>query len=599
MKGALTWSALLAVPCGELDGAAGGWGRLSDRADVARDRIDQRILTGLRETQEGEAVDAALDRLRRLSRNFQYVHTETGLVRTALNSLAHEVRAHQKSVREAVEDAERLKFSVHADGSVSYPEKEGLVAGEPLPGGRTAGGSGFPDLTASPGTLTAPNPHAATAQDIADRIARAVTLATEADTRYAGILRSLKAEDGLDVPISAWTDAAADMASVREAARAYLNDHIPYRASAAERKEWWASLPPELRDEYLATYPDVIGNLDGIPAVVRDAANRDNLQLLIGKLAGLDDGEAAEKLEALRLIAEQLEAPLKPGDPPMYLLGIGDEGNGRAIVSYGNPDASKNVAAYVPGLNTSLDDRFARNDLRRARDTAKGMRRWDSGSASIVWLGYDAPQLVDSWSSFAVAGPGRAEKGGHSFHGFMDGIRVTNANEDPHLTAIGHSYGSRTVGAAAQQGDGIPGVDEIILVGSPGVGADHASDLNVGKSHVFVGAADNDPVTMLPTKTQMVASAAGLYFGGMYGAALAGDLVDPGDDDLWFGKDPASKEFGAHRFHVAAGPLPIDSKGIALAHSNYFDPVEDRASANNIALISVGRAREVKNEEYR
>ncbi|MGW2842640.1 alpha/beta hydrolase [Streptomyces sp. NPDC001493] len=602
MKGALTWSALLAVGCGDLDGAADGWGRLSNRADVARERIDRQILTGLRETQEGEAADAALTRLRGLARNFQYVHTETGLVRTALNSLAHEVRAHQRSVREALEDAERLKFTVHADGSVSYPEKEGLVADEPLPGGRAAGGSGFPDLMASPGTLTAPNPHAATAQDIADRIARAVTLATEADTRYAGILRSLKAEDGLDVPNSAWTDAAADMASVREAARAYLNEHIPYQASASERKEWWASLPQELRDEYLATYPDIIGNLDGIPALVRDAANRDNLQLLIGKLEGLDGGGAdgAEgKLEALRLIAEQLDAPLKPGDPPMYLLGIGDEGNGRAIVAYGNPDASKNVAAYVPGLNTSLDDKFAKNDLRRARDTVKGMRRWDPEGASIAWLGYDAPQLVDSWSSFAVAGSGRAEKGGRSFNEFMDGIRVTNVNGDPHLTAIGHSYGSRTVGAAAQQGDGIPGVDDIILVGSPGVGADHAADLNVGKRHVFVGAADNDPVTMLPTKTQMVAGAAGLYFGGVYGAIFAGDLVDAGDDDLWFGKDPASREFGAQRFHVAAGPLPIDRKGIALAHSNYFDPVEDRSSVNNIALISVGRAREVKNEEYR
>lgn len=102
MKGVLTWSALLAVPCGELDCAADGWGRLSHRADAARDRIDQQILTGLRETQEGEAVDAALARLRRLARNFQYAYTETGLVRTALNSLAHEVRTHQKSVREAL-----------------------------------------------------------------------------------------------------------------------------------------------------------------------------------------------------------------------------------------------------------------------------------------------------------------------------------------------------------------------------------------------------------------------------------------------------------------------------------------------------------------
>ncbi|MGW1468248.1 alpha/beta hydrolase [Streptomyces sp. NPDC002308] len=586
MKGALTWSALLAVGCGDLDGAADGWGRLSNRADVARDRIDRQILTGLRETQEGEAVEAALTRLRGLARNFQYVHTETGLVRTALNSLAHEVRAHQRSVREALEDAERLKFTVHADGSVSYPEKEGLVA-DPLPGGRAAGGSGFPDLMASPGTLTAPNPHAATAQDIADRIARAVTLATEADTRYAGILRSLKAEDGLDVPNSAWTDAAADMASVREAARAYLNDHIPYQASASERKEWWAGLPQELRDEYLATYPDIIGNLDGIPALVRDAANRDNLQLLIGKLEGLDGGEAdgtEGKLEALRLIAEQLDVPLKPGDPPMYLLGIGDEGNGRAIVAYGNPDASKNVAAYVPGLNTGLDAKFAKDDLKRVRDMTIGAQYHSPSSSAIAWLGYDAPQSFDGWSSLAVAGARRAEKGGVAFNEFMDGVSVTNQNGNPHFTAIGHSYGSRTVGAATQEGKGIPGVDDIVLVGSPGVGVERAQDLGVGKGHVFVGAAENDPVTKIPSKGRLLT--------GVAGSQLF-------HDELWFGKDPASASFGARRFQVDEGPSVFSSEGVAGAHSDYFSPERDAVSAGNIALVIAGRSEKVRSQEYR
>ncbi|MGW2281535.1 alpha/beta hydrolase [Streptomyces sp. NPDC001770] len=601
MKRALTWSALLAVGCGELDGAADGWGRLSNRADAARDRIDRQILTGLRETQEGEAADAALARLRGLARNFQYVHTETGLVRTALNSLAHEVRAHQRSVREALEDAERLKFTVHADGSVSYPEKEGLVADEPLPGGRTAAGRGFPDLRASPGTLTAPNPHAASAQDIADRIARAVTLATETDTRYAGILRSLKAEDGLDVPNAAWTDAAADMASVREAARAYLNDHIPYRASASERKEWWAGLPQELRDEYLATYPDVIGNLDGIPALVRDAANRDNLQLLIGKLEGLDGSEAEEaegKLEALRLIAGQLGAPLKPGDPPMYLLGIGDEGNGRAIVAYGNPDASKNVAAYVPGLNTSLDDRFVSNDLKRVRDTAIAVRNIEKSSSAIAWLGYDAPQMPDALASFEVAGAGRASRGGRSFDGFMDGISVTSEYRDPHVTAIGHSYGSVTVGSAAKQGEGIPGLDDIVLVGSPGVGVDRAQDLGVGAGHVFVGAAKNDVVTKVPSKMQAAANVIGFLMGGPEVSRVMGDIADPGDDDLWFGRDPASENFGARRFPVADGPSLVRDWSVD-AHSRYFNPELDSASAGSIALIAAGHSERVKIEEFR
>lgn len=77
----------------------------------------------------------------------------------------------------------------------------------------------------------------------------------------------------------------------------------------------------------------------------------------------------------------------------------------------------------------------------------------------------------------AVAGGGRAEDGGRSFSGFMGGLAVTNEHADPHMTAIGHSYGSRTVGAATQQEGGIPGVDDIVFVGSPGVGVDSADEL--------------------------------------------------------------------------------------------------------------------------
>ena len=51
-----------------------------------------------------------------------------------------------------------------------------------------------------PSGLIAPNPHAAKAQDIADRVCGAVRAAAEIDWRYAGILRKLKAEEGLKVP---------------------------------------------------------------------------------------------------------------------------------------------------------------------------------------------------------------------------------------------------------------------------------------------------------------------------------------------------------------------------------------------------------------
>ncbi|WP_326766852.1 alpha/beta hydrolase family protein [Streptomyces sp. NBC_01591] len=596
----LTWAQLRDLKCGELEGAADGWGKASNRADAGRDRIETQLLNGLRDTQHGEAAKAAVGRLRQMSRNLSYVYTECGLLRTTLNSLAHELRAQQRALREALDDAEALKFTVHADGSVTYPAAgEGLIDGKPLPGGTATVGAQAPGLHPPPG-MVAPNPNVAKAQDIADRVAKAVRTAAEIDWRYARILRKLKAEEGLKVPNSTWKDAAGDAAAVREAARGYLKAAIPYDASPAERKAWWAALTDEQREEYLAVYPDRIGNLDGIPALVRDAANRDNIQLLMGKLEGRDDTKSETQLAALREIDRQLRVGSKPGEPPMYLLGINDEGNGRAIVSFGNPDTSKNVSAYVPGLNTSLDEDFAKNDLKRARDTAIGTRIHDASSASIVWLGYDAPQSPDGLDSLAVMGDERAEKGGRAFNGFMDGLSATNHDGDPHFTAIGHSYGSRTVGAATQQGGGIPGVDDIVLVGSPGVGVGRAEDLGVGSDHVFVGAAEHDVVTKLPSRQESTVGIVGTIAAGPVVGYVAGDLADQGDDDLWFGKDPASEGFGARRFPVDEGPSLLSGGRITFdAHRQYFDPERDASSANSIALIAAGKPERVKVEEHR
>ncbi|MEV5568242.1 alpha/beta hydrolase, partial [Streptomyces sp. NPDC052196] len=365
-------------------------------------------------------------------------------------------------------------------------------------------------------------------------------------------------------------------------------------------KEWWQGLTQEKRDEYLSVYPDVIGNLDGIPAAVRDQANRENLQLLIGKLEGEQDEKSHTQLAGLLEIDRKLRE--EGTQPPMFLLGIGDEGNGRAIVSYGNPDTAKNVSAYVPGLETSLDEDFAKNDLKRARDTAidAAFENRGSATASIVWLGYDAPQLTgsDDWgANFDVAQSDDANAGAPAYDRFMHGLSVTNETGDPHLTAIGHSYGSRLVGAAATQPGGIPGVDDIILVGSPGVGVDKAGDLGVGKDHVFVGSAGNDPVTWAPSSKQLVGGAVGGVLLGPVGALAGGYLADP--DGTWFGRDPASEGFEARRFAVDDGPLPFPDGTPTPAHSNYFNPERDPKSAKNIARIVSGHADKITTEPHR
>ncbi|GAA3375970.1 hypothetical protein GCM10020367_45830 [Streptomyces sannanensis] len=591
---ALTWQQLRDLKLSELEDAADGWNDVSGRSDADGGRVDRAMTAKLRDTQESESAEAALGRLQRLRRNFRYLHTECGLVRTTLNGLAADLAEPQRQLKQAMEEAAALHFTVHADGSIGYPAavSDTLTGPKDAPGGSVQGSARLPleaprfgeDFRSPfyPG-LKPPNPNVAKAQDIADRIARAVRSAAEIDGRYARTLGELKAAEGLDVTEATLKDAYRDTAEVRSTAGKYLADDIPFDKSPAQRKEWWDGLTDEQRQEYLNVAPDMIGYLDGVPAVARDEANRNYLPVLMDKLAGQGDDDARTKLDALRMIQEKLN---KPSHPPMFLLGIGDEGNGRAIVSYGNPDTARNVSAYVPGLGTKLDKEFVEDTMKRAKDTAKGAQWYDKSSAAIVWLGYDAPQHVDVMST------GDAKRGAPDYNDFMAGLDATNENKDPHLTAIGHSYGSLTVGTAAKQSGGIPGVDDIILLGSPGVGVDKAQDLGVDRSHVFVGAADNDPVTKLPSKTEVALA-------GPLGSLIYGDVFDWGNDDLYFGKDPASEAFGAQRFKVDDGPRPIRDLGGFDAHSQYFTPELDDESAENIARIVAGRSEKISMEEWR
>ncbi|MDQ0789565.1 alpha/beta hydrolase [Streptomyces sp. B3I8] len=572
------------------------WANISNRAYASRERVAEEIATGLTDTQKSEASVAAVIRLSRLSKNYQYIHTECGLVAASLNGLSQELEPLQRKLLNALEDAEQAGFEVNADGSVRYPA---VSLGDSHPPGDTVSGNSnlFSAAVGSAAALTTQNPNALIAQGIADAIASALSQATEIDEQYAKALHRLKAAEGLDVTDATWADVSGDAAAVHGAADDVLKDNIPTDQSQTKRKEWWDSLSDEERVEYLAVYPDVIGNLDGIPAAARDEANRLFLPQLMGKLEAQGDEASLTKLDGLQKIDEQLRAG---GRPPMFLLGVGDEGNGRAIISYGNPDTSRNVSAYVPGLSTQLDGGFADGTVKRAKDTAIGAREIDPSSASIIWLGYDAPLGAD------VATRDDAQRGAPAYQSFMSGLATTHENKDLHLTAIGHSYGSLTVGTASQQGSGMPDVDDYILLGSPGVGVDHAEDMGVGKQHVFVGAADNDLVTKAPSKGSVVGGfvggTIGFFTGGppgaVVGAGVGADLGDLGDDDNWFGKDPASEEFGATRFRTADGPNAFTHFTLE-AHSNYFSPEKDQMSADSIANIVAGNPEGITPEARR
>jgi hypothetical protein len=601
-----TWQQLRDVKLSEYTDAADGWGKVSSRATVGKDRVDHEMLAKIRDTQKGETADLATSDLEQLSRNYQYLHTECGLIRTALNGLASELAAPQKKLKQALEDAENLTFTVNPDGSVAYPAGgENLIDKSPIPGGSTSGSQfplsppllqqpqGPPLLMQPPGSLPrigAGNPNQAKAQAIANTIAAAVREAAEIDGRYSGVLAKLKmTTPGLKVEAKELADAAADTKAVQEAAGKYADDgKIPKGKSSDENAAWWKGLTQEQRDEYATLYPASIGALDGIPSTVRDDANRMvfaetrakyELELAAippepkkfqshGPRGGMvytkewldwhhKYEDRKEKLEALKpgldAIESRLERPASSGLPEAYLLKFDPEkDDGRVILANGNPDTADHTSVYVPGTKTKLPD--IDKDLTRSErlwETSHGMDG-NAKISTITWFDYNAPNQIPNATRNHYF-----EEGAPTLRQFMNGMETAQGGPDnSHTTLIGHSYGSTVIGAATQQGQGAgPIADEIIAAGSPGMQVGHARDLGLPPENVWAlsGGSDDNAVR--------------------WGGALVGH-----GDDWW--SIPTSERFGANI-------MESDSPD----HGGYWN--EKSTALQNQAAVIVGQPSEV------
>lgn len=338
----------------------------------------------------------------------------------------------------------------------------------------------------------------------------------------------------------------------------------------AEVHRWWESLDDAQREQLLSADPARIGALDGVPVVDRDRANRivldsaheeaaDQRDAALRRPPGDERDDAVdaadEKVRALRAIDDRLNAT---GRDRAYLLGIDTGGTGRAIVAVGNPDTADNVVTYVPGTGARLGG--AVGDVVRADEIVQSARAADprESTAAVAWVGYEAPQAIVGWPPGAAdaTNPRYAEAAGGRLDRFQDGLRATHEGAPSHNTVLGHSYGSTVVGHAARE-HGLA-ADDLVFVGSPGVGTDTVVGLGHDPDRVWSSHIGNDPI--------------------QYGYH-PGDLL-LGGTDLIHGRNPSDPEFGAETFGAQEGSVGFD------AHSEYWVPQSE--SWRNLGRIAVG-----------
>ncbi|MFW6689533.1 alpha/beta hydrolase [Streptomyces sp. MAR4 CNX-425] len=269
-----------------------------------------------------------------------------------------------------------------------------------------------------------------------------------------------------------------------------------------------------------------------VPAVPFDVAAATPAALAQRYAANRDGIRAAERMAAAhgdRRRAGSLRAMAAPG---RHFLSFDGRDGGRTAEVFGDLAHAGRIAVLVPGADTGLDayGRFragAEALHRELRARANGAPGGARPAAVVAWLGYATPATVSPGALTA----GRAEAAAPRLRAFVRSLAA--ARPGARISLLCHSYGSVVCGRAAA---GLR-VADIVLYGSPGVGADRAAALRTPAT-VWAGRGADDWVGEVPhVRIPLLVTSVG------------------------FGPDPVSADFGACPF--AAGPG---------GHSDYLDP---------------------------
>lgn len=208
----------------------------------------------------------------------------------------------------------------------------------------------------------------------------------------------------------------------------------------------------------------------------------------------------------------------------------------------GNIESADRIITLIGGVGSESDgarrkqETFAQN-LAGTNDTGEKI-------AVVSWNGYNAP---DNLTQGAI--PIYAHKAAAGLRHFQDTLREQNPDATLHVS--GYSYGSVVVGAAARSGT--LDADRVTFLGSPGVLAHKASDLQLNKgarvkSHVLPG----DAIEVANTA------------GGIGEALASAGFVH--------GTSPNSPEFGAEKLITDDTPGTNTSLRSDACHNNTTAP---------------------------
>ncbi|HLS24681.1 MAG TPA: alpha/beta hydrolase [Beutenbergiaceae bacterium] len=391
-------------------------------------------------------------------------------------------------------------------------------------------------------------------ETVAARLSAVLQAAAAADATLADALHSAAATLGLTGP-----DAEAPQVN-------------PPPAGGTEKDvaRWWRELDPAAQQDVLENNPEWIGNLDGIPAWARDEANRALLPQYRKELNAEYDrlldlalqtpqspyfftqaGKVQKMLDGL----DQIDSVLDRGRRQLLTVDITGDHELKAAVAVGDVDSADSVGVFVPGFTSNVRDSLSGYDSSMASlaelAATESLRQGKVQSiATISWLGYEAPQLDVGLllPSRSVLSATSAEAGGEDLASFLRGMDASR-DAPAHTVPIGYSYGSTVTGYALQEHTG---ADAAVVLGSPGIGTDTVSDLDLPKDSAY----------MIEARRDVIA------------------------DTSWFGRDPSHMD-GVTGLSAREEEIDGTTYTESVGHSSYL--TEGSTSQYNLAQILAGQ----------
>lgn len=274
--------------------------------------------------------------------------------------------------------------------------------------------------------------------------------------------------------------------------------HAPSKVQSKLADKWDAMSDAEKRALPLLQLASVYGYAPLLPARIRDEANRLALERYMNVPCPAGPRSAVEEYQRHMRAYQQIKQTFA-AHPDTQLLVLDPDAGGsvHVAIALGDVDHADRVSVYTQGWTSSADKENGllhpvqeMSDLRAATERSLRARGSSDSTATVVWMDYEAPQQEPHFGDlFGIASaqmPQYAEAGSVRLAEFAQGIRANNPSA--YITGLGHSYGSYVTGLAAQQTQAF---DQLIVFGSPGVGASNADQLNVGGNfYVLEGGLD-------------------------------------------------------------------------------------------------------------